>query len=131
MFKNVLTISILLSFFSLPVYAQEKEGLLTMGTMLVSTPIHCAPSNEAKKIFEIKDLVFTGMIDKDNIFKVFINKDKAWTSMLENSAGLTCIYFSGMPGFLKAANKEKKELKSNKLDSLMEGKIKRNTKWSK
>ena len=57
MFKNVLTISILLSFFSLPVYAQEKEGLLTMGTMLVSTPIHCAPSNEAKKIIFLKFLL--------------------------------------------------------------------------
>jgi len=49
--------------------------------------------------------------------------------MLVNSAGLSCVYFSGIPGILKTIKKE--ELKNNKLNSLMKGKIKKDAKWRK
>jgi len=126
MFKKSLILSIIFYFISMSAHA---EGLLTMGTMLISTPIHCAPTIEIKKVFLKEDLVFTGFIDKNNVFKVFVNKDKAWSSMLVNSAGLSCVYFSGIPGILKTIKKE--ELKNNKLNSLMKGKIKKDAKWRK
>ena len=129
MFKKLLSVSILFYLVSVSAHAQENNSMLTMGTMLVSTPIHCAPTIEIKKVFEEEDVVFTGLIDKNNVFKVFVNKDKAWSSMLVNSAGLSCVYFSGIPGILKTIKKE--ELKNNKLNSLMKGKIKKDAKWRK
>ena len=129
MFKKLLSVSILFYLVSVSAHAQENNSMLTMGTMLVSTPIHCAPTIEIKKVFLEEDLVFTGFIDQNNIFKIFVNKDKAWSSMLVNSAGLSCVYFSGVPGILKTDEKE--GIKNNKLDSMMKGKIKKNAKWRK
>ena len=82
--------------------AQQKEDTgLILATMLTALPAHCAPTKEVEKVFTVDQLVFTGLIDKSNIFKIFINKDGAWSSMLQSVSGLSCVYFSGIPGVIK------------------------------
>ena len=85
--------------FSFTVHAQEKE--LVLATILTSLPAHCAPTKEMGKVFTEEQLVFTGLVDQANVFKIFINNNGAWSSMLQNVAGITCVYFSGVPGMLK------------------------------
>ena len=88
--------------FSFTVQAQQKEDTgLILATMLTALPAHCAPTKEVEKVFTVDQLVFTGLIDKSNIFKIFINKDGAWSSMLQSVSGLSCVYFSGIPGVIK------------------------------
>ena len=99
MFKKIL-IGSLFYFCSFGVQAQEVNPTLILSTMLVTTPVHCAPTDKAEKVFEKKDLAFTGLIDQHNVFKIYIKEEGLWTSMLQNSGGLSCIYFSGMPGIL-------------------------------
>jgi len=85
--------------FSFIVHAQEKD--LVLATIVTSLPAHCAPTKEMGKVFTEEQLVFTGLVDQANVFKIFINKNGAWSSMLQNVAGISCVYFSGMPGMLK------------------------------
>ena len=99
MFKKIL-IGFLFYLCSFGVQAQEVNPTLILSTMMVTTPVHCAPTDKAEKVFEKKDLAFTGLIDKHNVFKIYIKEEGLWTSMLQNSGGLSCIYFSGMPGIL-------------------------------
>ena len=106
MFKKIL-ISSLFCLCSFGVQAEEET--LTLSTMLVTTPVHCAPTDKVEKVFEKKDLAFTGLIDKHNVFKIYIKEEGLWTSMLQNSGGLSCIYFSGMPGLLTKTGAEKLE----------------------
>ena len=88
--------------FSFTAQAQQKQDTgLILATMLTALPAHCAPTKEVEKVFTVDQLVFTGLIDKSNIFKIFINKDGAWSSMLQSVSGLSCVYFSGIPGIIK------------------------------
>ena len=88
--------------FSFTAHAQQKEDTgLILATMLTALPAHCAPTKEVEKVFTVDQLVFTGLIDKSNIFKIFINKEGAWSSMLQSVSGLSCVYFSGIPGIIK------------------------------
>ena len=88
--------------FSFTAQAQQKEDTgLILATMLTALPAHCAPTKEVEKVFTVDQLVFTGLIDQSNIFKIFINKDGAWSSMLQSVSGLSCVYFSGIPGIIK------------------------------
>jgi len=91
-------------FFSFIVHAQEKD--LVLATIVTSLPAHCAPTKEMGKVFTEEQLVFTGLVDRANVFKIFINKNGAWSSMLQNVAGISCVYFSGMPGMLKVPEVE-------------------------
>jgi len=108
MFKKIL-IGSLFYFCSFGVQAQEVNPTLILSTMMVTTPVHCAPTDKAEKVFKKKDLAFTGLIDKHNVFKIYIKEEGLWTSMLQNSGGLSCIYFSGMPGLLTKTGAEKLE----------------------
>ena len=85
----------------------EKE--LVLATILTSLPAHCVPTKEVEKVFTVDQLVFTGLIDQSNIFKIFINKDGAWSSMLQSVSGLSCVYFSGIPGIIKLPKPKVKE----------------------
>ena len=97
MFKKILIGSL---FYLCSFGVQAEEETLTLSTMMVTTPVHCAPTDKVEKVFEKKDLAFTGLIDQHNVFKIYIKEEGLWTSMLQNSGGLSCIYFSGMPGIL-------------------------------
>jgi hypothetical protein len=108
MFKKILISSILLFFISGFTHAQEQESELVLGTIMTSLPGHCAPTVEMLKVFKNEQIVFTGIVNQGNIFKVYLKKDGIWTSMLDNVAGFSCIYFSGMPGILNP-NKAIKE----------------------
>ena len=100
MFKKILISSILLFFISGSAYAQAVKSELVLGTIMTSLRGHCAPSVEMLKVFKNEQIVFTGVIDQSNIFKVYLKEDGIWTSMLTNISGVSCIYFSGMPGIL-------------------------------
>ena len=101
--------SILLFFISGFTHAQEQESELVLGTIMTTHRAHCAPSKEMTKVFKNEQIVFTGVVDQSNIFKVYLKKDGIWTSMLTNVSGVSCIYFSGMPGILSPREKIKKD----------------------
>jgi hypothetical protein len=128
MFKKILIIGTLFSFISIGAYAQEKKETLILSTLFVTTPINCAPSKKAESTFLKKDIAFLGLIDQNNIFKIYINEDGMWSAMLENTGGLACIYFSGMAA---TVTKDETKPKDSNLDSLMKNKLKKDTKWSK
>jgi hypothetical protein len=100
MFKKILIINILLFFISGFAYAQAQKSELILGTIMTSLRGHCAPTKEMLKVFKNEQIVFTGVVDQSNIFKVYLKRDGIWTSMLTNISGVSCIYFSGMPGIL-------------------------------
>lgn len=108
MFKKILIINVLLFFISGSVYSQEQKSELVLGTIMTTHRAHCAPSKEMLKVFKNEQIVFTGVVDQGNIFKVYLKEDGIWTSMLTNISGVSCIYFSGMPGILNP-NKAVKE----------------------
>ena len=109
MFKKILISSILLFFISGFTHAQEQESELVLGTIMTTHRAHCAPSKEMLKVFKDEQIVFTGVVDQGNIFKVYLKKDGIWTSMLTNMSGVSCIYFSGMPGILSPNKATKKD----------------------
>jgi len=109
MFKKILIINVLLFFISGFAYAQTQNSELLLGTIITSLPGHCAPTKEMGKVFKDEQIVFTGVVNPSNIFKVYLKKDGIWTSMLTNISGVSCIYFSGMPGILSS----KKGIKEN------------------
>jgi len=109
MFKKILISSVLLFFISGSAYAQEVKSELVLGTMMTTLPAHCAPSVEMSKVFKNEQIVFTGVVDQSNIFKVYLKEDGIWTSMLTNISGVSCIYFSGMPGILSPKKAIKKD----------------------
>ena len=109
MFKKILIINVLLFFISGSVYAQAQKPELILGTIMTSLRGHCAPTVEMAKVFKDEQIVFTGVVDQGNIFKVYLKKDGIWSSMLDNAAGFSCIYFSGMPGVLSAKEAIKKD----------------------
>jgi len=109
MFKKILIINVLLFFISGVVSSQEQQSELTLGTIMTSLPGHCAPTVEMLKVFKNEQIVFTGIVNQGNIFKVYLKKDGIWTSMLDNAAGFSCIYFSGMPGILSPRKPLKKD----------------------
>ena len=108
MLKKILISSVLLFFISGFAYSQEQKSELVLGTILTTHRAHCAPSKEMSKVFKNEQIVFTGVVDQGNIFKVYLKEDGIWTSMLTNVSGVSCIYFSGMPGIL-SPNKAVKE----------------------
>jgi hypothetical protein len=109
MFKKILIINILLFFISGSAYAQAQKSELILGTIITSLPGHCAPTKEMLKVFKNEQIVFTGVVDQGNIFKVYLKEDGIWTSMLDNVSGISCIYFSGLPGILSSKKTIKKD----------------------
>ena len=109
MFKKILIINVLLFFISGFAYAQAQKSELVLGTIMTSLRGHCAPSIEMIKVFKNEQIVFTGVIDQSNIFKVYLKEDGIWTTMLTNISGVSCIYFSGMPGILSPNKVVKKD----------------------
>lgn len=88
--------------FSFVVHAQQKQDTgLILATILTTIPAHCAPTKHVEKVFTKDQLIFTGLVDKSNVFKIYINKSGAWTSMLQSVSGISCVHFSGIPGIIK------------------------------
>ena len=109
MFKKILIINVLLFLFSGFAYAQAQKSELILGTIMTSLPGHCAPTKEMGKVFKDEQIVFTGVVNPSNIFKVYLKEDGIWTSMLDNVSGISCIYFSGLPGILSSKKTIKKD----------------------
>jgi hypothetical protein len=101
--KKIIISILLVVGFSTTVLAQdikEDTGLI-LATMLTALPAHCAPTKEIEKVFTVDQVIFTGLIDESNIFKIFVNKNGAWSSLLQSVSGISCIHFSGIPGIIK------------------------------
>ena len=81
-------IIVIISFILISFTAQAQEKELILATMLTALPAHCAPTKDVEKVFTKEQLVFTGLVDQSNIFKIFVNKEGAWTSMLQSVSGL-------------------------------------------
>ena len=109
MFKKILIINVLLFFVFGFVHAQEKKPELVLGTIMTTLPAHCATTKEMVKVFKNDQIVFTGIVDQSNVFKIYLKKEGIWTSMLSNVSGISCIYFSGMPGILSSKKAIKKD----------------------
>ena len=109
MFKKILIINVLLFFVFGFVHAQEKKPELVLGTIMTTLPAHCATTKEMVKVFKNDQIVFTGIVDQSNVFKIYLKKEGIWTSMLSNVSGISCIYFSGMPGMLDSPKSPKKD----------------------
>ena len=104
MFKKII-LSILFVLISFPALSEENEtGTVTEFTIV--TPVSCASTLEIKKVFKNKDIVFTGMISQTSIIKVIMNDVNGFAVIMENSAGLACIYFTGGLGVLRNKTKE-------------------------
>jgi hypothetical protein len=101
--KKIIISILLVMVFSTIALAQgtvEKKGEIIVTTMITALPAHCAPTKEIQKVFTAHQLIFTGLVDKANVFKIFLNKNGAWSSMLENVSGISCVHFSGVPAML-------------------------------
>ena len=109
--KKFIFYSILFSFLSGFAYAEEKKSELVLGTIMTTLPAHCATTKEMVKVFKNDQIVFTGIVDQSNVFKIYLKKEGIWTSMLSNVSGISCIYFSGMPGMLDSPKSPKKNTK--------------------
>ena len=109
--KKFIFYSILFSFLSGFAYAEEKKSELVLGTIMTTLPAHCATTKEMVKVFKNDQIVFTGIVDQSNVFKIYLKNDGIWTSMLDNVSGISCIYFSGMPGMLDSPKSSKKNTK--------------------
>lgn len=109
--KKFIFYSILFYFLSGFAYAEEKKPELVLGTIMTTLPAHCATTKEMVKVFKNDQIVFTGIIDQSNIFKVYLKSEGIWTSMLSNVSGISCIYFSGIPGIL-GSNKKNTKVKT-------------------
>ncbi len=107
--KKFIFCSILFSFLSGFAYAEEKKSELVLGTIMTTLPAHCATTKEMVKVFKNDQVVFTGMVDQANVFKVYLKPEGIWTSMLSNVSGISCIYFSGMPEILSSKKAIKKD----------------------
>ena len=107
--KKFIFCSILFSFLSGFAYAEEKKSELVLGTIMTTLPAHCATTKEMVKVFKNDQIVFTGIVDQSNVFKIYLKKEGIWTSMLSNVSGISCIYFSGMPGMLDSPKSPKKD----------------------
>ena len=111
MFKKILIINVLLFFVFGFVHAQEKKPELVLGTIMKTLHAHCATTKEMVNVFKNDQIVFTGIVDQSNVFKIYLKKEGIWTSMLDNVSGISCIYFSGMPGMLDSPKSSKKNTK--------------------
>jgi hypothetical protein len=107
--KKFIFYSILFSFLSGFAYAEEKKSELVLGTIMTTLPAHCATTKEMVKVFKNDQVVFTGIVDQGNVFKVYLKPEGIWTSMLSNVSGISCIYFSGIPGILSSKKAIKKD----------------------
>jgi|TARA_R110001592_G_scaffold11327_1_gene56247 hypothetical protein len=99
MFKKLILFNIIFILISFPVLSQELENSVT--ELNITTPVSCASTVSMEKLFTDEFLVFTGLLNKYNIVKMFIAEDKSFAIMMENSGGLSCVFFTGIPGILK------------------------------
>ena len=108
MHKKII-LSILFILISFPVLAEdplleEKKIQLPLTQFNMVVPVSCGPTKEMDKVFKNEQVVFTGLLENHNVIEVFINDQKGYAIIMKNAAGLSCLYFSGIPGILKDKN---------------------------
>ena len=107
MYKKII-LSILFILISFPVLAEdplvEEKVELPLTQFNMVAPVSCGPTKEMAKVFKRDQVVFTGLLENHNLIEVFINDEKGFAIIMKNAAGLSCLYFSGIPGILKDKN---------------------------
>jgi|TARA_R110000787_G_scaffold121910_2_gene232797 hypothetical protein len=105
MYIKVILLFILV--FSFPVSAKEKNADITEFNIVTS--VSCGMAKDLSKVFIVKDLIFTGLINTSSIVKIYLTEDKAFAIIMENSIGMSCLYFTGIPGILIDKKNKTKE----------------------
>ena len=110
MYKKII-LSILFILVSFPVLAEDplvkKEKIelpLTQINMVV--PVSCGPTKDMERVFKKDQIVFTGLMQNHNLIEVYLNDEEGFAIIMKNSAGLSCLYFNGIPGIVKEKAKK-------------------------
>ena len=110
MYKKII-LSILFILISFPVLAEdplvEEKVELPLTQFNMVTPVSCGSTKEMTRVFKRDQVVFTGLLENHNLIEVFINDEKGFAIIMKNAAGLSCLYFSGIPGILKDKSAKK------------------------
>ena len=91
MFKKIL---LALGLIFIP-YTSHALDVTILNTVV---PVSCSDTKNMDKVFKEEQLIFTGLVDKLNVLKVFLSNDSGYVVMVENAGGLFCIYFNGSLG---------------------------------
>jgi len=91
MFKKIL---LALGLIFIP-YTSHALDVTILNTVV---PVSCSDTKNMNKVFKEEQLIFTGLVDKLNVLKVYLNKDSGYAIIVENAGGLSCIYFNGSLG---------------------------------
>jgi len=109
MYKKVI-LSILFILISFPVLAEdplvEKKVELPLTQFNMVVPASCGPTKDMGTVFKKDQIVFTGLLRNHNIIEVYLNDEESFAIIMRNAAGLSCLYFSGIPGVVKEKAKK-------------------------
>ena len=105
MYKKII-LSILFILISFPVLAEdpllkEEKVELSLTQFNLVVPASCGPTEDFKAVFKKDQIVFTGLMQNNNLIEVYLNDREGFAIIMKNAAGLSCLYFSGIPGIAK------------------------------
>ena len=105
MYKKII-LSILFILISFPVLAEdplvEKETVeLSLTQFNLVLPASCGPTEDFYTVFKKDQFVFNGLMQYNNLIEVYLNDREGFAIIMKNAAGLSCLYFSGIPGITK------------------------------
>ena len=105
MYKKII-LSILFILISFPVLAEdpllkEEKVELSLTQFNMVLPASCGPTKDLETVFKKDQIVFTGLMQNNNLIEVYLNDREGFAIIMKNAAGLSCLYFSGIPGIAK------------------------------
>ena len=106
MYKRII-ISILFVLISFPALSEEEKPKVPLTELNIVHPITCGGEKQINKIFKQKQLIFIGLMNNQNVIKIYLNDKQGFAILMENIAELSCIYFTGIPGLLQNQGAEK------------------------
>ena len=110
MYKKII-LSILFILISFPVLAEdpllkEEKVELSLTQFNMVMPASCGPTKDLEEVFKKDQIVFTGLMQNHNLIEVYLNDKEGFAIIMKNVAGLSCLYFSGIPGVVKEKAKK-------------------------
>ena len=91
MFKKIL---LALGLIFIP-YTSHALDVTILNTVV---PVSCSDTKNMNKVFKEEQLIFTGLVDKLNVIKVFLSDTSGYAVIIEHACALSCIYFNGSLG---------------------------------
>jgi len=110
MYKKII-LSILFILISFPVLAEdpllkEEKVELSLTQFNMVLPASCGPTKDMETVFKKDQIVFTGLMQNNNLIEVYLNDEEGFAIIMKNVAGLSCLYFSGIPGVVREKAKK-------------------------